>query len=390
MQKNNLHILISTAWYKDEQYPNAGSFVEEQARMYLKKGHKVTVLHPFLMGRFFDKSWKKKAILSVKNDVGINTIRVGIPPVLPKAKKLTYKKLTKKCIDLFDDYISKEGVPDIIHSHSFFMGGLIGYELSNKYNIPLFHTEHASSLITKTQEYNNTDKSWVKRGFIHAKKVFFVSSFSKEKTLNTLNVESNNVDILPNMVDSYFFEEKLNNNNNKFNYLIIGNFDDNKNQTLAIESFAKTVKEFPDSTLTVIGKGKHKNELLLLANKLNIQDKINWKQDLTRQEVKTNIVNTNVMLSCSKIETFGLTIAEGHACGKPAIVTNSGGIKDIITKENGIITTYEIKDFSESMIKVQKDYETFQPQKIRELCENTFSEEVIYNKIVNFYEAVIQ
>ena len=390
MQNNNLHILISTAWYKDEQYPNAGSFVEEQARMYLKKGHKVTVLHPFLMGRFFDKSWKKKAILSVKNDVGINTIRVGIPPVLPKAKKLTYKKLTKKCIDLFDDYISKEGVPDIIHSHSFFMGGLIGYELSNKYNIPLFHTEHASSLITKTQEYNNTDKSWVKRGFIHAKKVFFVSSFSKEKTLNTLNVESNNVDILPNMVDSYFFEEKLNNNNNKFNYLIIGNFDDNKNQTLAIESFAKTVKEFPDSTLTVIGKGKHKNELLLLANKLNIQDKINWKQDLTRQEVKTNIVNTNVMLSCSKIETFGLTIAEGHACGKPAIVTNSGGIKDIITKENGIITTYEIKDFSESMIKVQKDYETFQPQKIRELCENTFSEEVIYNKIVNFYEAVIQ
>ena len=167
--KSNLHILISTAWYKDEQYPNAGSFVEEQARVFLKKGHKVTVLHPFLMGRFFDKSWKKKTVLSIKNDAGIKTIRVGIPPFLPKLKKLSYKKLTKKCIDLFDDYISKEGVPDIIHSHSFFTGGLIGYELSNKYNIPLFHTEHASSLITNTQEYNNTEKNWIKKGLLHAK-----------------------------------------------------------------------------------------------------------------------------------------------------------------------------------------------------------------------------
>ena len=343
------------------------------------------------MGRFFDKSWKKKTVLSIKNDAGIKTIRVGIPPFLPKLKKLSYKKLTKKCIDLFDDYISKEGVPDIIHSHSFFTGGLIGYELSNKYNIPLFHTEHASSLITNTQEYNNTEKNWIKKGLLHAKKVFFVSSFSKEKTLNTLKLELKNIDILPNMVDSYFFNEKLKKrNNNKFNYLIIGNFNDNKNQALAIESFAKTVKEFPDSTLTIIGKGKYKNELFLLANKLNIQDKINWKLDLTRQEVKTNIANTDVILSCSKIETFGLTIAEGHACGKPAIATNSGGVNDIITKENGIITTCEIKYFSESMIKVQKKYKTFRPQKIREQCESTFSEEVIYNKIVNFYEAVIQ
>ena len=390
MKNDKLHILISTAWYKDLEHPSAGSFVEEQAIMFLKKGHKVTILHPFLMGQFFDKSWKKKAVSSINNDDGINTIRVGIPPVFPKVKRLSYKKLTKKCIDLFDDYSSKEGAPDIIHSHSFFMGGLIGYELSNKYNIPLFHTEHASSLITNSQEYNKTDINWVKRGFFHAKKVFFVSTFSKEKTLQKLNLHSKNIEVLPNIVDSYFFNISLKNYNNKFNYLIIGSFNDNKNQALAIESFAKTVKVFPKSTLTVIGKGKHKNELLLLANKLNVQDKINWKQDLTRQEIKTNIVNTDVILSCSKIETFGLTIAEGHACGKPAIATNSGGVNDIITKLNGIITTYEIKDFSESMIKVQRNYETFRSQEIRDTCKSAFSEEVIYDKILNFYEAVIQ
>ena len=104
----------------------------------------------------------------------------------------------------------KEGVPDIIHSHSFFTGGLIGYELSNKYNIPLFHTEHASSLITNTQEYNNTEKNWIKKGLLHAKKGVFCEFISKkEKTLNTLKLELKNIDILPNMVDSYFFNEKL-------------------------------------------------------------------------------------------------------------------------------------------------------------------------------------
>ena len=53
MQKSNLHILISTAWYKDEQYPNAGSFVEEQARVFLKKGHKSNCTSSIFNGTIF-------------------------------------------------------------------------------------------------------------------------------------------------------------------------------------------------------------------------------------------------------------------------------------------------------------------------------------------------
>ena len=386
MKKDSLHILISTAWYKNNQYPNAGSFVEEQARMFSTRGHKVSVLHPFLMGRFFDNSWNKKMHISTENDDGIHTIRIGIPPVLPKVKRLSYQKLIKKCINYLADYIEKEGKPDIIHSHSFFMGGLIGHKLSNRFNIPLFHTEHASSLIVSPKEYYSSDKTYVKKGFSKAKKVFFVSSFSKEKTLEMIKYKGNNTEVLPNVVDSYFFQTPLKKvDESSFKYLIIGNFDDNKNQALAIDSFAEVLKECPNSTLTIVGNGKYKKDLHELANNLSIEDKIVWKEDLTRDEVKVAISNTDVMLSCSKIETFGLTIAEGMACGKPCVVTNSGGINDFVKNENGIISQLEVNSFANCMIEVQENYQYYDSKKIRSICEKLFSEKTIYNKILRHY-----
>jgi glycosyltransferase involved in cell wall biosynthesis len=73
------------------------------------------------------------------------------------------------------------------------------------------------------------------------------------------------------------------------------------------------------------------------------------------------------------------------ACGKPCVVTNSGGINDFVKNENGIISQFEVNSFANCMIEVQENYQYYDSKKIRSICEKLFSEKTIYNKILRHY-----
>lgn len=45
----------------------------------------------------------------------------------------------------------------------------------------------------------------------------------------------------------------------------------------------------------------------------------------------------DIVLSLSRAETFGLTVAEGMACGTPAVVYNNTAVPELITAETGLI-----------------------------------------------------
>ena len=385
MENKILNIIISTAWYKSDQIPGAGSFVEEQARLFQKKGHKVTILHPYLKGKFLNNIFNKKYDISTVNDLGINIIKVGISPVLPKARQFNYKVLTKICIEQVNNYIKANGKPDIIHGHAFFVGGLIGYNIATILNIPFFHTEHASSLITNPKQYTLSDKKTLRKAFKHAINVFFVSYYSRKQTINTLNLDDKNIEVLPNHISDSFFNSKNKASNTIFRYLIIGKLNENKNQLLALKSFKNVLERFPNSELVIAGEGDKEAELKNIAKVLTIEDKVIWKKTLSRNEVKSEIQSAHVILSCSKIETFGLTIVEAHANGKPTIATNSGGVRDTISSNNGIISEAEDQVFGNHMVYIQENYKSFKADEIKLQCFNLFSEDRVYDRIMKYY-----
>ena len=147
MQNRKLNILIVASWYKTETNSTYGSFIEEQARMLQKRGHAITVLHPFLSGTFLGSIRNRKTIVSIENEQNLTVIRIRVAPTLPGMRSLAYQKLSKVCLKKIDSHFNEVGCPDIIHSHSMFMGGIIANYLFKKKNIPFIHTEHTSGLI---------------------------------------------------------------------------------------------------------------------------------------------------------------------------------------------------------------------------------------------------
>ena len=84
----------------------------------------------------------------------------------------------------------------------------------------------------------------------------------------------------------------------------------------------------------LLKKYVHKNNLEDIVKFLGYQNKLNIKKILNRSDY---------LISCSYVETFGITIAESIASGVPVLCVDSGGPRDFVKNFNGFL----LKDLNE-------------------------------------------
>ena len=380
-----LKILIIASWYKDENNPIAGSFIEEQAQLLHKKGHQVSVLHPYLKGTFLGTIRNRSSEIVVKDDGGIKTIKVGVSPFIPKLRFLSYKKLIKECVNHFEsidcfDY-------DLIHSHAMFMGGVVALGLSRKWEVPYFHTEHSSGFIFNQKQYTKKDKIHIKKVVKGSSQSFFVSKYALEGFKNWCGV-NDNVSVLHNLVSIDFFNSDLGLEIEEgLKLSMICSLTPRKNVELAIRamSFFKS----KNVQLTIYGNGKLKEKLEMLITSLSLQDIVKVKSALSRDQVFNVLRESHVLLSTSRAETFGLTVAEAQALGKPVVVTDSGGVRDIVEDETGIVCKNNAEELAKAIEFVRSNYSSFSPTFIRAKTKEKFGQEEIYSKLMKHYNEAL-
>ncbi len=386
MRDNSLNILLLASWYPSKEDPTAGSFVQEQAHMLRDYGHQVTVIHPFLLGTFASSITKRSTVSYTQED-GIRVLRVGVAPPLPFFRAISYAycfRWVRKAMNTF--HIDPKEFA-VIHSHAMFMGGLIGNKLSKKYKIPLVHTEHTSGLIFNPKQYTKKDISFTRKAYSHCHKVLFVSHFALKHTLANIALESkDNLVVLPNIVNRSFFSSPILplSKATSFRFLVIGNFIPIKNHQLLLEAFRLVQNELPTIGLSIAGNGPLEQELRALSESLKLEN-VNWLSRLNRAEVKEQMATHQVILSTSNVETFGLTIAEAQAMGKPVVVTDSGGVRDIVTQETGKVTECSPEAFAKGMIHMIQSLDSYDPETIRQSAKSRFAAEVVMHQLNEIY-----
>jgi glycosyltransferase involved in cell wall biosynthesis len=385
----SLHILLVSAWYPDETHHTNGSFVEEQAIMLKRFGHSVTVLHPYLLGNFTSAFFKRKLELFQTRN-GIQVLHVGVKPVLPGFRNLAYRKLYLTCLKALEKYNINLDDFDIMHSHALFMGGYIAMKLAQKTGKIFFHTEHTSGLIYNPSQYNPSDRKIIESVYISAKKVFFVSNYALSKTLEQYGIkEKDKFTVIPNVVDNSFFDCSIDTlQDEKFNYIVIGNLITRKQVDLLLFAWKRLLLTFPNSSLTIAGEGPERNKLVKISASLEINNSIVFLPKLSRSEVKEHIQRHQALVSVSALETFGLTVAEAQAMGKPVLVTNSGGVREIVNQNTGILVENSLESIVLGLISLQEKYSKFDSIYIRQETKKKFSEKTIYLKLIQNYKYV--
>ncbi len=124
-----------------------------------------------------------------------------------------------------------------------------------------------------------------------------------------------------------------------------------------LNAFFLTLRKIPEAKLVVVGEGDYKDNLISLANRLNITNQVEFTGFVDRKEKVKRLQKAWVAVYPSLKEGWGLTNIEANACGTPVIASNVPGLKDSVMHEKtGLLFEYgDVQKLSDYLIKILSD-----------------------------------
>ncbi len=145
-----------------------------------------------------------------------------------------------------------------------------------------------------------------------------------------------------------------------------GRLEKVKRYDLLLRGFAAFSERFPHSRLMLIGNGSLKTELELLAKELGVADAVIWTG--FRSDVPRLLASLDIYVQSSVNEGLSLSILEAMAAGKPVIITDVGGARELV--ENGrtgiLIAPGSAEEISDAMIRLRKTRHSARFSRLRE------------------------
>ena len=283
---------------------------------------------------------------------------------------------------------------DIIHSH-YWMSGLVGKEIANKFNKPLVYTSHSLGIFLDGYNKERVDCEKI---IMNSSDVITTSSlFEEVMILENYIADSNKLKKITPGVDIEIFTPDTTIKRENI-FLSIGRIQEQKRQIDTIkflDNFRKVENNF---VCYFIGGPSGKSgseyleELIQTVEDLNLESHIEFLDTLTQEEIKELLNKSKLLIHTSKFETFGLVAAEANAMGVPVLTTNSGSLSEIVeNNKNGY--------YSESLIDGNvnifvKDLLN-NNKKFNEIMLNCFEKSNTYNwantatKIENLYKTFV-
>ena len=223
-----------------------------------------------------------------------------------------------------------------------------------------------------------------------------VSEHLKEVTYKIFNVEKD-IEVIYNFVDTERFkplvfpERRRRYAPDDHKILIhISNFRPVKKVLNTIRVFAKILEKVP-SVLLMAGDGTQWCEANRLALELGISDNVKFLGKINMVEHLLPLADLFIINSIK--ESFGLAVLEAASCGVPALVTNIGGLPEVV--DDGVTGIIAPPDDVETMadmgIKLLKDENLLNKMKkaSRERAVKEFDGEDIVALYEDYYKKIL-
>ena len=155
-------------------------------------------------------------------------------------------------------------------------------------------------------------------------------------------------------------------------------------------------REFIDKEikLRLIGDGVHLSQFKLLASKLGINGSVEFVGPISHSYVPKELSKFDVFVALSRSESFGVAVIEAGAAGKPVVVSNVGGLPEVVIEnKTGLIV--KNNNPLDAAIEIEKLITNFELRKsmgsnAQKFISNTYSWDICLNKMVGTYNETIQ
>ncbi|HFU76940.1 MAG TPA: glycosyltransferase family 4 protein [Epsilonproteobacteria bacterium] len=224
--------------------------------------------------------------------------------------------------------------PDIVHAHYASGYGTLG---------ALSHFDPFILSVWGSDIYDFPQKSWLHKRLIsyNLKKADRILSTSHVMAKETAKYTDKMVEVTPFGIDLTKFFPESEHCHDSDNTIVIGTVKTLEKKygiEYLIKAFKVIVDKYPQLPLQlmIVGGGSLAGELKDLANKLHIGEIAHFVGTVPYDDIPKyhNIIDIPLFLSIEDSESFGVAAIEASACEKAVIVSDKGGLKEVI--EDGV------------------------------------------------------
>ena len=258
---------------------------------------------------------------------------------------------------------------DVIHAHDW-LTAYASKTLKESYNIPLVSTIHATEagrnggIQTEMQRYIN-DTEWMLT--YESSEVIVNSNFMKNDIQRIFGLPFEKIKVIPNGIDlkkfdgikkDYEFRRRFAADNEKI-ILSLGRLVFEKGIQHLIYAMPKILSNYNDAKLVIVGKGGMIDELKQITVNLGIQDKVYFTGYIAGNDVQKMYKVSDVAVFPSTYEPFGIVALEAMLGGTPTVVSDIGGLNEIVKHGETGLKSYagNANSIADSVTQLLYDYD---------------------------------
>lgn len=280
--------------------------------------------------------------------------------------------------------IYKKYQPDITHAHYATSYGLLGaLSRPKKYCISVWGTD--VYFFPKTSFLHKLIFKWI------LKKSDYLFATSKNLSAETQLYTKKSIQIIPFGIDTTLFspEKKTEKEDTVFTIGTVKGLHTIYGIDRLIDAFAEFNKKYPESQCLIYGEGPFRQEFEQQITNLGMDNKIKLKGFIENKKVPIVLNSFDVYCALSRSESFGVAVIEASACEIPVIVSNIGGLTEVVKpNETGFIVNAESrKEIVDSMeiLYQQKELRQEFGEKGRQFVAEHYEWNKNVEQQVNFY-----
>lgn len=400
------NILILPSWYATADAPTSGSFFHEQS----------VLLEDETIGEF---SWNVHVITTEKdwisrqrswyyrlfpNRISYTSVPQFLTPPSGAVVRFPFCKFDTDALNLHREVaalihyfqVHPERKPALIQAHDALKGGVLARTLAQKLGIPYVVSVHMGPFLL--HNYSNFWRHEIVACLEQAAAVLAVSEHQRQHILMH-EIKCNPI-VTGNLVDeTRFILSEKNDSKQIIDFLIVTYYPNFiKDMDTFFESLVllRDANQLEGKRFTIVGGGEFSGEL----EQNYYQKKIDqfglhaWTRIVpkaNREEMRHLMQQTDVLISTSIAESFGVAICEALLCGKPVISTRNGGVNDFLDERNAILVPIKSPDaLSEAVLRMSVDRHQYDAQLLRAAIVEKYGRRAFRERMDNMYKLVLE
>lgn len=283
--------------------------------------------------------------------------------------------------------IHETGRFDIIHAHDWIVA-FSARSLKCSYSIPLVSTIHATEhgrnwgIHNETQRYINNVEWWLS---YESWKIIVNSYYMKNEVRNIFQLPEDKVHVIHNGVNpdkfkgyerDYEFRRRYASDNEKIVFFV-GRLVNEKGAQVLLDSIPKIISHYNDVKFVIAGKGPQMDYLHGKAAEMRVLNRIIFTGYISDENLCKLYKCADVAVFPSLYEPFGIVALEGMVAEVPVVVSETGGLGEIVNHGIDGMKAYagNSNSLADSILEI-----LFNPEKAFEMKTRAFEKvKMMYN-----------